>query len=48
MTAIMYVVEILGIIVGMLFIISMVIIAVEYDKANKWDDIYKKRGRDDE
>ena len=48
MTALTYVVEILGIVVGILVIVAMVIVAVEYDKASKWNDIYKKRGRDDE
>ena len=48
MTAMMYLAEILVILICVVIFMVLIIIAVEYDKAHKWDDIYKKRGRDDD
>lgn len=43
-----YLADVIILIIALFLFMSLVIVTVEYDKSKKWNDIYKKKGRDDE
>lgn len=44
----LFLVKLFFIVFAVFIFMTLLIILVEYDKATKWNRIYKKRGRDDD